>query len=63
MKIKTNYVPEDCDYLTVGKVYEAEKDFDTLYVFTTDNGIECLVEISDMGCSHLDGCCWEIVEE
>ncbi|CAL9978798.1 hypothetical protein VPHF99_0233 [Vibrio phage F99] len=62
MKIKTNYVPEGCNYLTVGKVYEAEVDFDTLYTFSADNGRECFVETSGVGCAHLDGYCWEIVE-
>ncbi len=62
MKIKTNYVPEDCDYLTVGKVYEAKLIKSDLYYVVADDGEGCSVSTSDVGCAHLDLYCWEIVE-
>lgn len=62
MKVKTNYVPEGCDYLTVGKVYEAKPIKFDLYYVVSDDGEGCNVSISDTGCAHLDFYCWEIVE-
>jgi hypothetical protein len=61
MKVKTDYVPAEVDYLTVGKVYDVN-DFDghggDIHV---DDGTEAYILIE--GCAHLNIKDWTIVEE
>ena len=47
MKIMTNFVPDQVDYLTPGKLYDDQGD-DLLIIFASS--------------AHLDGAAWEIVE-
>lgn len=66
MKVKTQHVPEDCDYLTNGKEYEAfdgwENAFNRdLFNIKDDNGEEAIINL--YGCGHLDGKAWEVVED
>jgi hypothetical protein len=58
MKIKTNYVPDDVDYITAGKVYECTKILPKR--IKDDHGNTAFVWLSK--CAHLDGKNWEIVE-
>ncbi len=64
MKVKTQHVPEDCDYLTNGKEYqvirhiEGAEDFK---IIVTDHNEDAIIILS--GCSHLDGHPWEVIPE
>ena len=62
MKIKTNNVPNDCDYLTNGKEYEFTHmpDCKNGGIIIADDGGECTVYIPRSG--HLNGASWEIVK-
>lgn len=55
MIIETDYVPSYCDYLTASKKYKLTNDY-----IVDDDGVG--IEISLLGCSHLDGRDWAIVE-
>lgn len=61
MKIKTNNVPADCDYLTNGKEYEVIDHNKFRVAIKCDDGdiIDLLLE----KCRHLNGESWEIVSE
>lgn len=65
MKVKTDFVPTSCNYLTAGKVYEVTDIDKTLYSFygdiEDDYGVNILIRTS--GCDHLNNCAWTIVEE
>lgn len=65
MKVKTEYVPDGCDYLTAGKEYTAKyyhysADPNLLLIFD-DDGEEIAVRVS--GCAFLDGHPWTIIED
>ena len=55
MKVETDYVPSYCDYLTAGKKYKLTNDY-----IVDDDGVG--IEISLLGCGHLEGRDWTIVE-
>lgn len=64
MKIKTNNVPADCDYLTNGKEYEliragSTSSYDCGFIMT-DCGTKIATVINNS--AHLNGASWEIVE-
>lgn len=62
MKIKTNNVPQDCDYLTNGKEYEftSKHNANDGGTIIDDDGE---IRIIFIPCSsHLDGASWEIVK-
>ena len=61
MKVKTDYVPEEVDYLTAGKVYDVYYFSGQVgEIYGDDDGY---VDISIEGCAHLNGKDWTIVEE
>ena len=61
--VKTDYVPEDCDYLTAGKVYEVMWDsgLDNIGAIIRDNGEKILIEFRR--CAYLDKRPWTVWEE
>lgn len=59
--VKTDYVPEDCDYLTAGKVYEVSSFFGEFYKIVSDRGGE--LTICGYHCAHLDNRHWTVWEE
>lgn len=59
MKVRTNFVPEDIDYLTVGKIYDVEGFYDNKLM--DDVGDWIIIRVK--GCAHLNDQPWEIVEE
>ena len=67
MKVTTQHVPDDCDYLTNGKVYEAGKFKNHKYLYS----IRCdnhhfsiiLVGAKHFGCDHLNGKSWEVIKD
>ena len=61
MKIKTNYVPEGCNYLTVGKEYGAIDMGHNFYSIINDQGNNLILHLEDS--VHLDGHDWEIVPD
>lgn len=61
MKVKTDYVPEEIDYLTVGKVYEARDQSSNINYIVDDYGDRILIAIRR--CPHLCGKNWVIVEK
>lgn len=68
MKVFTNNVPSDCNYLTNGKRYEfkPDYDYDTGGVITNDDGNEIYIITvnSEFKCSHLnDKAAWEFINE
>ncbi len=61
IKIKTFYgkLP---NYLTNGKVYIANKEFDGApFAITSDDGKQDYISIDD--CGHLNGGSWEVIDE
>lgn len=60
--VKTDYVPEEVDYLTAGKVYEVvEEQYDqTLGIIKNDK--ERFSHILYSGCAHLDNRPWTVWE-
>lgn len=68
MKVFTNNVPSDCDYLTNGKHYEFKPDSPELIggdiVDDSGDEIYILTVNSEWKCSHLnDKAAWEFVNE
>lgn len=62
MKIKTDNVPADCDYLTAGEIYKAtESTYKGCFYITADEGSEMLIYIN--GVSGANGEPWQIVED
>lgn len=64
MKVKTDYVPDECKwYLTAGKVYSVVGEAlpEDTYWIIDDKGHKDAIKIT--GCLHLDGRAWEVVEE
>ncbi len=61
MKIKTDYVPEDVDYLTAGKEYEAEQLSEWLVSITDDSGE--IIGVFLRGSSHTDEHPWTIIQD
>lgn len=65
MKVKTDFVPSEVDYIVAGKVYEVEVVEDGIS-FHIDceypDGEEVKPFCLFRGCAHLDGNDWEIVE-
>jgi hypothetical protein len=65
MKVKTNHVPEDCDYLTNGKIYTVLLD----PRYTNGKAGHCTDDLGEIifiniSCSnHLNGKPWEIIGE
>jgi hypothetical protein len=57
--VRTNYVPEDCDYLTAGKLYEVTNIScnGELANIVCDNGITSIIVLGDR-CTHI-GKAWE----
>jgi len=53
--VRTDYIPEDCDYLTVGKLYEVtdSSPAHTLAHIIDDFGDRILIRIEGI-CSHID---------
>lgn len=66
MKVKTQHVPEDCDYLTNDKEYEAFDGWERIFSrdlvrIVNNNGMEIVINL--YGCEHLDGQPWEVIPE
>ena len=65
MKVKTDYVPENCDYLTVGKHYEVTNAYQgTISIggnIISDDGDTIYIVVDE--CCHLNDNAWTIVEE
>jgi hypothetical protein len=66
MKVKTNHVPEDCDYLTNSKEYEVIEyevvgDGHKFATIKDDDGDVDFIVINV--CPHLNGRDWEIIGE
>ena len=61
MRIKTDYVPDDCDYLTAGKVYEARDYTRKNFGITCDNGMTIFLNPDES--ETLNGRAWQIVED
>ena len=59
--VKTDYVPDDCDYLSVGKEYSATHYRDRLYTLTDDQCDVILICINR--CSHLNWKPWTVKED
>lgn len=67
MKVKTDYLGNNVDYITPGKVYDAffvdsDEDGVRSFYITIDSGYDkafCLLK----GCAHLGGRNWIIVGE
>lgn len=57
--VKTDYVPNDCDYLTVGKEYLVDTDSPSGGRIVCDDGIETTVYFSCS--SHLDNRSWIVI--
>ena len=62
--IKSENIPDECDYLTKGKVYQA---FPTnilgVYFITCDDGEAANIRIPDV-CAHLNNkASWEVLED
>lgn len=61
MKIKTNHVPDDCDYLTNNKIYDAVLLQHGWIGIDSDDGLPLSIDINE--CEILNGEAWEIVEK
>ena len=63
MKVKTNFVPDDCDYLTVGKEYTVNQVLydEDVVSFRDDNG--GYVEARLSGSGHLNGKSWDVIKD
>lgn len=61
MKIKTQHVPEDCDYLTNGKEYKVINCYSDFAIIMNDKVRQQYVWLS--GCPHLKGKAWEIIDD
>jgi len=62
MKVKTDFVPEDCDYIAVGKVYETiVRVIEGVYSITDDDGETICIRLE--GCAYIGNNPWTIVEE
>lgn len=58
--VKTDYVPDDCDYLTVGKEYEIVKEFgDIGGDFFDDDGLRRHCNYCCSG--HIDDKPWTVI--
>lgn len=57
MKVKTDYVPPECNYLTAGKEYEVISGGEII----DDNGQRQYIHIPDS--SHLNYRPWTIIED
>ncbi len=68
MKVFTNNVPDNCDYLTNGKHYEFRRNASGSVggSITNDSGnsIYVITQNAEYNCAHLNGkAAWEIVHE
>lgn len=61
IKVRTGSVPDECNYLTPGKVYEGVRYLSEGAVIQDDNGNEQLLCVPM--CAHLDFEAWEVVDE
>ena len=62
MKVKTNYVPDECYYFTKGKTYEVKcTNLPDLYYVVCDDGEGCNISLGSTGCAHIDFHCWEVL--
>ncbi len=59
--VKTDYVPDDCDYLTAGKEYEFELEGDDAGYIQDDDG--CVTTIHLKTCAYLKGNPWILIEK
>lgn len=57
--VKTDYVPEDCDYLTVDKEYQIYDCDDVYGCIIDDEGDEINICIGDS--CHIDGSAWTVI--
>lgn len=64
MKVRTDFVPVNCDYLTAGKEYEAKSGFgfeEGVFIINDDEGDS--IQIIILCCNHIQGRHWQVVEE
>jgi len=65
MKVKTEHVPKGCDYLTAGKVYEAEVVGEELrgviVRMIDDRGGAMIINVNKS--IHLGGGDWTVIDE
>lgn len=62
IKVTPSYVPEDCNYITFGKIYTCKTDDNLGLGYTiNDGGKEIAIRFNS--CAHLKGNPWIIVED
>jgi len=61
MKIKSDYIPKTCWFLTTGREYEIVGGLGGLKIIKADNGNELKVNIYE--CAFLNGGSWDVVTE
>lgn len=65
MKVKTSYVPAECEYLTVGKEYEVFNVEGNIFGnggnITADDGDDIWIHIPNS--SHIGNRTWEVIPD